>query len=107
MSSSASTAGLDDDNRMVTARIGPNSPMAPAAVRNEPKRVSSMPRSRSIGSSVPIAVVVSARPTSRLEMTKPSSARTAPTPRPSASEIAQPAAPRFSGAPLSLPKSIS
>ncbi|NTU86105.1 MAG: VWA domain-containing protein, partial [Chloroflexales bacterium] len=41
----------------VTARIGPNSPTAPAATRNVPKRVSSMPRSRSIGMRVPIAVV--------------------------------------------------
>jgi hypothetical protein len=106
-SSSASVSGLDALSRIVTARIGPNSPTAPAAVRKPPNRVPSRPRSRSIGSSVPIAVVVMASPISRLEITKPSNASNAPIASPPPSDTTQAATPRFSGGPLSRPTSIS
>ena len=103
----ASTPALWALSSSVTARIGPNSPTAPAAVRKCPKRVSSMPRSRSIGSSVPMAVVVSASPTSRPESTTPSRARTTATTRPTTNEISQPPTPRLMGAPRSFWKLIS
>ena len=87
--------------------IGPNSPTAPAAVRYDPNLEPSSPRSRRIGSSVPMAVVVSASPIIRLEMTNPSIASTAPTPRPRTSEMPQAVTPRLSGGPFSRAKSIS
>ncbi len=46
-----------------TATIGPNSPTAPAASRNVPRRVATSPLSRKMGSSVPIAVVETANAT--------------------------------------------
>ena len=50
------------DRMRVSSRIGPNSPTAPAASRNVPKRVRRSPVSERIGISVPIAVVASAEP---------------------------------------------
>ena len=58
------------------ARIGPNSPTAPAASVRTPKWVGRMPRSRRIGSRVPIAVVVSTSPMRRPESAKPIATRT-------------------------------
>ena len=48
------------------AMIGPNSPHAPAPMKNVPKRVLSSPRSRSMGRRVPSAVDVSAIATPRV-----------------------------------------
>ena len=45
------------------ARIGPNSPIAPADRMKVPNRVSRSPVSRRIGRIVPSAVVVNIRPT--------------------------------------------
>ena len=46
----------------VISRIGPNSPIAPAASSFVPKRVRSSPASLRIGISVPMAVVAIAEP---------------------------------------------
>jgi len=58
----ASRAGCRVVSTNVMSRIGPNSPIAPAASSWVPKRVRSSPESRRIGISVPIAVVASAEP---------------------------------------------
>ena len=60
------------------ARMGPNSPIAPAPWKYRPNGVPSTPRSRRIGSSVPRAVLVRAMATATPSCTKPrdSSART-------------------------------
>ena len=86
---------------------GPNSPTAPAALSRSPNGVPSSCRSRIIGRRVPMAVVVSARPTSRLLTTNPLSMSTAPTPRPRATVMDHPVSARLSGRPLSAEKSIS
>ncbi len=64
----------------VSSRIGPNSPIAPAASRNVPKRVRSSSSSRRIGIRVPIAVVASAEPVYRNESTIPAAASAPPIP---------------------------
>ena len=46
----------------VISRIGPNSPIAPAASSFVPKRVRSSPASLRMGMSVPMAVVAIAEP---------------------------------------------
>ena len=107
MSRVAWVPGLSAPSSTVTATIGPNSPAAPAATRYLPNPVSSSPRSRSIGCSVPMAVVVRASPMSRLESTNPEMRRTEPTARPSARLIPHPTVPRTSGGPESSAKSIS
>ena len=60
-----------------------------------------------MGSSVPMAVVVRARPTSRLEMANPVISRTRPTQSPRARLTNHPTEPRFSGVPDNRAKSIS
>ena len=60
------------------SRMGPNSPMAPAASRKVPKRVRSRPLSLRIGISVPIAVVASAEPVNSSDSTMPVSASRPP-----------------------------
>ncbi len=72
-------SGLCSDSTSVTSRIGPNSPVAPAASRNVPKRVRSSPASSRIGISVPIAVVAMAEPVYRSERTTPAHASSPPT----------------------------
>ena len=66
------------ESTSVSSRIGPNSPIAPAASRKVPKRVRSSSSSRRIGISVPIAVVASAEPVYRNESTIPAAASTPP-----------------------------
>ncbi len=75
------------------ARIGPNSPTAPAAMVKTPKWVGRMPRSRRIGSRVPIAVVVSTSPMRRPDSANPIATRNPPTASPSTSETTQPSMP--------------
>ena len=58
----ASWTGWVVESTSVTSRIGPNSPIAPAASRSVAKRVRISPASRRTGISVPIAVVASAEP---------------------------------------------
>ncbi len=91
------------DRRTATARIGPNSPTAPAARTNVPNRESRSPVSRRIGSTVPSAVVVKIRPTSTPADT-PSSGRatvtsTMPAPRPITREPTHPTQAERRGAP--------
>ena len=65
------------ENTSVIRRIGPNSPIAPAARRKVPKRVRSSPASLRTGISVPIAVVASAEPVNSSDSTSPGRARAA------------------------------
>ena len=91
----------------VSSRIGPSSPNAPAASRNEPNRVSSSPSSRRIGISVPIAVVVSAEPVYKNDSTIPAAARMPPTAYAITVESSQPHPPSRIGLPWTRSKSIS
>ncbi len=73
-------SGLVVERTSVTRRIGPNSPVAPAARSSVPNGVCSSPASRSIGISVPIAVVANAEPVKTSESTTPASASSPPSP---------------------------
>ncbi len=87
--------------------IGPNSPATPAARVYGPSGVSSSPASRRIGISVPIAVVQSATPISRVESTNPVAWSTPAIASASPSEITQPTPPSLAGRPRIRSKSIS
>lgn len=106
-SSAAVRPGLSLVSSSAIATIGPNSPTEPIARTKAPNRVAATSASRSIGRSVPSAVVVSASPVMRLESTKPSDISTNATPNPSTSDIAHPVAARFSGAPFTRFRSMS
>ncbi len=85
------------------ARIGPNSPTAPAESMNVPNRVSRSPVSRRIGSTVPRAVVVKTSPM-RMPVETSSSGRASftiamPAPRPIARDNPHPMPAERSGAP--------
>ena len=104
-------SGLSPDNSSATARIGPNSPTAPAERMNVPSRVSRSPESRRMGSTVPSAVVVKISPISTPAET-PSSGRatvtsTIPAPRPITSDPHQPATADRNGGPAKRASSIS
>ena len=59
-----------------------------------PKGVGSNPESDRMGTSVPSVVVASATPSSHHSTSRPAACSSPPTPRPRASEIAQPIVPR-------------
>ena len=61
--------------KIATATIGRNSPTAPAAMMNAPKRPSSIRLSRRMGSKVPSAVVVRPIATGTNASTKPTAAK--------------------------------
>ena len=66
-----------DPRKTAMPTIGKNSPTAPAGMMNRPSGPPSMSLSRRIGSSVPSAVVVSARATGTKACTKPAAASSA------------------------------
>lgn len=105
--SSEVRTGLSLVSRRAIATMGPNSPTEPIASTNAPIRVSATPESRSIGSRVPSAVVVSARPISRLDRAKPELTSTNASPKPSTRDIAHPSAARVNGVPLTRSRSMS
>ena len=84
--------GLRWSRSTAIVRIGANSPTLPIAIIRAPKRPANMPPSRSIGSSVPRAVVVRASPITMASSTVPIAVRTAAISKAKASEIAHPAA---------------
>ena len=100
-------AALFVENTSVTRRMGPNSPAAPAARRNVPKRVRSSPASLRIGIRVPMAVVAIADPVNTRESTTPETSSRAPSEYASASESSQPRTASRSGLPRMRSKSIS
>ncbi len=72
-----------------TARIGPNSPIAPTDSTVGPNEDFSTPESRRMGSRVVSAVVVRHSPTTTVSSTSPVDSRTAPTPNASTSDPSQ------------------
>lgn len=70
-SSAADSAGRRPLSSSATAITGPNSPTAPNAEITVPNRPRSSPLSRSIGSTVPSVVLVSAVPMTNASKTSP------------------------------------
>ena len=87
--------------------MGPNSPTVPMAEMYAPNRVSITWASRSMGTRVPSAVVVRARPTTTVSRASPEETRAKATPAPMAREMAQPAAASSKGLPLIFWRSSS
>ncbi len=87
--------------------MGPNSPTVPMAEMYDPNRVSMTWASRSMGTRVPRAVVVRARPTTTVSRARPLETRAKAAPSPMAREMAQPAAASSSGLPRILCRSSS
>lgn len=106
-SNAAVCTGLSLVSSSAIATIGPNSPTEPMASTKAPKRVSVTPASLSIGSSVPNAVVVIARPMMSVERAKPSVTSRYASTKPTASDIDHPRTARFSGLPRMRLRSMS
>ena len=98
-------AELPKSSEIIT--IGPNSPATPAPITSVPNGVASSPRSRSTGSSVPMAVVLRATPTNLAETMNPAACSPAAMPIAMPSDSSQPATPSVSGRPRTRTKSSS
>ena len=89
------------------AMIGPISPIAPLARMLVPSFVGRIPASPRIGSSVPIAVVVSAMATNRMPDVMSNAWRIVATPIASTSDVNQPITASVTGRPFTTSGSIS
>ena len=106
-SSSEVSTGSFLVSRRATATMGPNSPTVPMAETNEPNLVSQTPASRRMGTSVPSAVVVRARPTTTVSSARPADTRAKAAAKPMASDTPHPAAASLRGRPRIFSRSSS
>jgi hypothetical protein len=100
-------SGLRRFRTIPTTRMGANSPTLPIAISRVPKRPSDRPASRTIGSSVPSAVVVRARPITISSMTVPISTSVAAIAMARTSEMIHPLIASWSGRPRTRERSSS
>jgi hypothetical protein len=100
-------SGLRRSRSTATARMGANSPTLPIDITRAPKRPSNRPASRSIGNSVPRAVVVRARPITMASSTVPITVSAVAISSARASEIIHPVVASFRDRPRMRGRSSS